>query len=260
MKKNCTLIELAIVIIVIIALEIALSMIFTESYLQGVVEGLLKHKAGLVETATGFKAGSKDCVSELYTLLGLYFTLFVRVMEFICLFMLLRFVLRKDAGALGMDFTKVGKSALFGIIVSACMGALVFTAAGIYYATGQGNLFAELGGAYYAGIGPAIAVLIPVAIVGPFIEEVIFRGILYGSIRGITGVWRGIVLSALIFSSLHFVNGAGGLAELLQTFVITFTGGVIFAWIYEKSGDVLGPYIVHFLGNAALFLLPKIIK
>ncbi|MBI5360756.1 MAG: CPBP family intramembrane metalloprotease [Planctomycetes bacterium] len=260
MKKNCTLTELAIVIIVIIALEIALSMIFSESYLQGVAEGLLKHKAGLVETATGFKAGSKDCVSELYTLLGLYFTLFVRLMEFICLFMLLRFVLRKDAGALGMDFSKAGKSALFGTIVSAAMGILVFAAAGAYYVLTGENIFRFIGGTYYTGAFPAIAVLIPVAIVGPFIEEVIFRGILYGSIRGITGVWRGIIISALIFSSLHFVNGAGGLAELLQTFVITFTGGVIFAWIYEKSGDILGPYIVHFLGNAALFLLPKIIK
>jgi CAAX protease family protein len=93
-------------------------------------------------------------------------------------------------------------------------------------------------------MGPATAV----------IEEVAFRGALYGWLRRNLGPLIGILISALIFGFLHlrFINpgGATGLIATLQVVI----GGVILAYLYEKSGSLWPSIYMHSLNNTIGFL------
>ena len=78
-------------------------------------------------------------------------------------------------------------------------------------------------------------------LVGPFFEELAFRGLLYGTMRSRFGRAAAMVLSAGFFSLMH---GYG-----LLGFLTVFWSGVVFAWIYEESGSLWPSIAVHAAGN-----------
>ncbi len=87
-------------------------------------------------------------------------------------------------------------------------------------------------------------------LLGPWIEELVFRGLIYGTLRK-RFLWiPAALLSAALFS---FVHGYG-----LLGFVSVLWSGVVYAWIYEKSGSLVPGFAVHALGNL-LFSLNLIV-
>ena len=78
-------------------------------------------------------------------------------------------------------------------------------------------------------------------LVGPFFEELTFRGLLYGTMRSRFGRTAALGLSAGFFSLMH---GYG-----LLGFLTVFWSGVVFAWIYEESGSLWPSIAVHAAGN-----------
>jgi len=99
--------------------------------------------------------------------------------------------------------------------------------------------------------------LLPLFIVGgllgPVVEEVFFRGILYGFLRNhfknSIGNWS--IGMALFICTLFFV--------LLHYPVISYiqvVGGLIFALSYELEKRLLVPITIHVLGNLSLFTIP----
>jgi CAAX protease family protein len=80
-------------------------------------------------------------------------------------------------------------------------------------------------------------------IIAPVVEEVLFRGILYGFFRR-WGIFIALLMSTLFFviahQAIHFVQ---------------ITGGIIFAISYEKEGNLMVPIMIHSLGNLSLFTL-----
>ena len=88
-----------------------------------------------------------------------------------------------------------------------------------------------------------------VALVGPAIEEVFFRGFTYTAFRNRWGVRWAIVGSAALFALLH-MN--------LIAFIPIFILGVFLAYLYEKTGSLVPSMTVHMthnflMVNAALF-------
>lgn len=80
-----------------------------------------------------------------------------------------------------------------------------------------------------------------IAIIGPIIEEFIFReGILGNMLRGGMNKWKAITVSALIFGIIHF--------NLAQ---VPFAAGMgfIFGIIYYKTGNIVITSILHILNN-----------
>jgi hypothetical protein len=86
-------------------------------------------------------------------------------------------------------------------------------------------------------------------LVGPIAEELFFRGALYGVLRRSFSVPQAVLVTSLFFAALH--DGGAALP------VIPFTGGVVFALLFEKTGSLLAPMLVHGAGNLALLLLPR---
>ncbi len=79
-----------------------------------------------------------------------------------------------------------------------------------------------------------------VAVVGPVIEEIFFRGFTYKALRTRYGIKWGIIGSAAIFAALH-MN--------FMAFFPIFVLGVFLAYIYEKTGSLVPCMTVHMLHN-----------
>ncbi len=104
-----------------------------------------------------------------------------------------------------------------------------------------------------AFVNPGLKVrgVLPLAVLcllGPFVEEIFFRGLCYTLIRAHCGVWLSVVLSALIFAASHLL-GAGTVAVVL----VPLMGGVIFALLYEYADSLFAPFALHAVGNFILF-------
>lgn len=99
--------------------------------------------------------------------------------------------------------------------------------------------------------------LIPISIllVGPA-EELVFRGIIQGRLRQVFGPVVAIVLASLIFASVHLPGLLGNdLTAQIATVSIVFILALILGSLYELSGNLLVPALVHGLYNAFQFLI-----
>ena len=85
-----------------------------------------------------------------------------------------------------------------------------------------------------------------VALVGPLIEEIFFRGFAYPAVRARFGPAAGMALTACIFSAMHMS---------LTAFVPIFFLGVFLAYLYEKTGSLVPSMTAHVLHNAIMVFL-----
>ena len=95
--------------------------------------------------------------------------------------------------------------------------------------------------------GPMAAVVVTLAatvVLAPVFEEIIFRGLLYGSLRARFGVAPSIIVSALIFAIAHGYGAAG--------FASVFFSGALWAWSYERTRSVLPAIAAHMANNASV--------
>jgi len=96
--------------------------------------------------------------------------------------------------------------------------------------------------AKYGGATLVLRVVFAV-LVYPFAEELFFRGLLLGAISSRMGSVFGVVVTALLFTSLHSLQGLS--LGALQIFV----DGLFFAGVRLRSGSLLLPLAFHVLGN-----------
>ena len=97
--------------------------------------------------------------------------------------------------------------------------------------------------------GPQAAVAVTLLgsiLFAPVFEELIFRGLLYGSLRAHLSWPLAALGSALVFALAHGY-GAGG-------FLSVFISGVLWAWVYERTGSLLPSMTAHVVNNAAVAL------
>ncbi len=84
-------------------------------------------------------------------------------------------------------------------------------------------------------------------LVGPFVEELFFRGLLYAWMRQRLGASVCVILTSLLFASMH-----GSIS------VVQLTGGILFALMYEWRKNIWAPFIVHALANIGIWVIPHI--
>lgn len=85
-----------------------------------------------------------------------------------------------------------------------------------------------------------ILALITASIVAPIIEELLFRGVLYGWLRTRWSAVGGVILSAALFSAAHAIP-----LILASIFVV----GLTLAIVYEKTKSTLATMTLHSLFN-----------
>lgn len=94
------------------------------------------------------------------------------------------------------------------------------------------------------------------ALLGNFLEELLFRGFLQSQLKLITNKWHAIVLSGLIFALGHIFLAITVTDLGVIVLLFTFWEGLICAFLYERYG-LIAASIAHGLGifliSAGLF-------
>lgn len=87
---------------------------------------------------------------------------------------------------------------------------------------------------------------ISIALFGPILEELVFRRVIFGSLKQVTSFWLSALVSAMFFALLH--NDI----EHILLYAIT---GFILAFLYNKTGRILAPMIAHVLLNTFVLFI-----
>lgn len=106
------------------------------------------------------------------------------------------------------------------------------------------NLFDE-------GSANILVILISTGIIGPILEELIFRGIVYSNLKKYTTITKATIISGLIFGLFH--------GNIIQ-FIYAFLFNIILTKAYDKDNNILTPIIIHVSANSFVTLLIYIIK
>lgn len=101
-----------------------------------------------------------------------------------------------------------------------------------------------------------LLILIPVSIVivGPA-EELLFRGLVQGRIKRAIGPVGAIIIASAIFASIHTFGLLGSPRQMIATLSIIFVLALILGSLYELTGNLVIPAIVHGLYNAIQFFI-----
>ena len=101
----------------------------------------------------------------------------------------------------------------------------------------------------------AIVISVLVVLVTPCLEEFAYRGLLQQGFRKMgAGRPSAILLTSLLFVFMHVPNIDGGL--MATPVVALLTLSLILGWLYERTGRLLAPILVHGAFNASnLFLM-----
>jgi len=99
-----------------------------------------------------------------------------------------------------------------------------------------------------------LSIAIPSLLVAPIVEELVFRGIIFRSLRK-HGFWLASLASCLSFGLLHVVTSlfTGDFTDLI--FVLPYAiMGFFFCLAYEKTKNIYGCIILHVLNNTIAML------
>lgn len=83
--------------------------------------------------------------------------------------------------------------------------------------------------------------LVVAGVIGPVLEEIVFRGFLYRAWERQWGWFASMLLTSLLFGLYH------------STSTQAFLGSVVFVCLYRRTGSLWAPIIAHIAGNIALW-------
>ena len=89
-------------------------------------------------------------------------------------------------------------------------------------------------------------------LIAPIAEEIFFRGVIYGYIKGVLftkmnkwSIPAALIVSTYLFVIAHQTNAGIPLPQLV--------GGIVFCLSYEINKSLMTPILIHSIGNMALF-------
>jgi len=85
----------------------------------------------------------------------------------------------------------------------------------------------------------------------PIVEEIFYRGVVYGQLRRSISIGPALILSSALFSLSHihiFLQG-GGVAYTVEAAVTLFVSGVVFGWLYMKYQSIFVAIAAHSVYN-----------
>ena len=145
-----------------------------------------------------------------------------------------RFIEQRDASELALP--GMGRELGIGMLIGFGLYAttvLILIVMGIYRIDGLNPLTFLL---------PALAM----AVSSGVFEELLFRGVLFGSIERMFGSWAALVVSSLVFGLVHLMNPQGTLEGAL---FIAVEAGILLAGAYMLTGRLWMSMGFHFAWN-----------
>lgn len=90
-----------------------------------------------------------------------------------------------------------------------------------------------------------ISGIIAMCLMAPLMEEMAFRGFMFSQTKKYANVWTAVIFSSLLFGLWH--------RNLGQFFPTTMLG-IVYAWIYQRTGRLRHAMIAHSISNLTLAL------
>ena len=110
------------------------------------------------------------------------------------------------------------------------------------------------------GLQAAIAFPIWLLVMSPF-QEFFFRGWLQPRLQAVMGKWVGLGITAFLFTLWHFFPQLEGtststlpLSSVLGLVSIV-VAGLLFGYIFQRTENILAPWLAHAIGGIALVLI-----
>jgi len=88
--------------------------------------------------------------------------------------------------------------------------------------------------------------LLLAGVLAPIVEETLFRGVIFGSLQAYFGKWTAAVISAVIFSALHFQA---------YGFFPRFVLGMVLVYLYDRYKSLYPSVGLHALNNIVAALI-----
>lgn len=194
------------------------------------------------QTATLNPSRSDRAVFDLiYQLLSISFGL---VPAALACFLLWR-VSRPHLAALGLDGTRLARDTASGLLLVVAIGLpglalyLAGRATGLFVAVDPGGLDTQWW---------TVPVLLLSAVRASLSEEIVVLGYLFARLRQVGwGPWPIIVATALLRASYHLYQGPGA-------FVGNFAMGLLFGWLFTRTGRLMPFLVAHFAIDAIAFI------
>lgn len=82
--------------------------------------------------------------------------------------------------------------------------------------------------------------------IGPFAEELFYRGMLFSALRRRLPLWPAMGLGGVLFGLSHLQTTLEG---YLMVLLIVIPLGMFWAWIYERRGSLVVPILAHAVFN-----------
>jgi len=93
-------------------------------------------------------------------------------------------------------------------------------------------------------------------------EELFFRGLLVTYFMKqysmkLIGLHIAVIIISVMFASIHFYKLLLGatFGKILPFVIGGFFYGLVLGWLYQETGSLIGPIILHNLGNSCMFLI-----
>lgn len=111
------------------------------------------------------------------------------------------------------------------------------------------NSFAETGNQIYSS--PIVFQIIEAVIIGPIVEELIFRGLMFNRFRRCMSVVAAAIVSSLLFGIYHMNFSQG---------VYAFIMGLLLAYVYVKYKNLIATILLHIISNGMGVLVTTVSK
>lgn len=183
-----------------------------------------------------------------YTTVNVWLNFLFDLMMLIISILIFKDVLKKQWGIFKRDFNMnmiygcliglglmLGASYIGGIITFALQG-------GVQSSANQGAIESML-------VTHKLLMILPTVLFAPILEEIIFRGMLFGWIYELSPKLAH-VFSGFIFGFIHIMNSvmSGDVSEWAQIFSYMFMGMVL-SYLYEKRNTIYVPMLAHVSNN-----------
>ncbi|MGB1071066.1 MAG: lysostaphin resistance A-like protein, partial [Planctomycetota bacterium] len=89
-------------------------------------------------------------------------------------------------------------------------------------------------------------IMVNVVVMAPWVEELLFRGLLFRWLLGYRSVLASAILSGVFFGVIH---------DALTSIVPIACLGVALAWLYHRTGSLLTSIVFHTVFNAIMTIL-----
>ncbi|MEN3333944.1 MAG: protease family protein [Blastocatellia bacterium] len=101
--------------------------------------------------------------------------------------------------------------------------------------------------------GPQVrlAIAILASFSAPLVEEIVYRGVIFGALRKYLSATTTIIIVTLVFTGVHVLQYAGAWASLAGLMLLSLVLTVVRA----KSKTLLPCIVIHFINNAVVSLL-----